>query len=133
VRTGRPRASQEAVKVEGGYVFCDQFYTSRQWQARERRREQWRGYKQRVRSDPDKYAEHVRRVRAFHQTEHGKAMRKKVQQKRYRRAVDEWMDECHRKYGALSDDAIKLLILDHEVELRQMRTVLRSRLMERAA
>jgi hypothetical protein len=133
VRTGRPRASQEAVKVEGGYVLGDQFYTSRQWQARERRREQWRGYKQRVRSDPDKYAEHRERVRAYQQTERGKAVQRKAERKRYRQEVDLWLDECHRKYGALSDDAIKLLILDHEVELRQMRTVLRSRLMERAA
>lgn len=129
----RPRASDEAERVDGGYIYRDQFYSEREWQARERRRQQWRERQQRRLADPASRELHRTRVAAYDRSEQGRVGRQRADRKRQQREIAAWLAECQRKYGHLDDDDIKGLILHHEVELRQMRAVLRGRQLERVA
>jgi hypothetical protein len=127
----RPRASELAEPVPGGVFVGTVFYPEHEWQRLERRRAQWRESKRRYLMDPDQRRLHLERAKATNRKR--RAELNTAQQRKRHMDNEAWQRECLRRYVGLSDDVIRLRILEHEIELRMMRTVLAARRKDQAA
>ena len=126
----RPRITAEP--RDGGFLASTgMFYTASEWIARERRREGWRRSKRRQRMDPEKRRRMDEMNARYQRSESGRATRRQWLSERARQEHDRFERECQDKFGSMTDEEIQLRILAREVELRQMRHVLRGRDMDR--
>jgi hypothetical protein len=125
---GRPRITAEP--IDGGYRTADgTFYTAREWIAIERRRAGWRRSAAIRRMDPELRRRHLEATQRYQKTEKAKEARRRRLRELARRRHEDFEHECEVKYGAMTDAEIQLRILGHEVELRQLRHVLKGRAM----